>query len=73
MCANLNTLCFRRELYEELGIDLPKDAFELLFVFLQEWLVELFFSSANSAIYYTLFLNQIILTKNNFLSGPSIA
>ncbi|KAK6116921.1 hypothetical protein DH2020_049296 [Rehmannia glutinosa] len=28
-----------RELHEELGIKLPKDAFELLFVFLQEWLV----------------------------------
>nr|CAD1825601.1 unnamed protein product [Ananas comosus var. bracteatus] len=26
----------RRELYEELGISLPKDAFELIFVFLQE-------------------------------------
>ncbi|KAJ8423741.1 hypothetical protein Cgig2_031331 [Carnegiea gigantea] len=27
----------RRELHEELGVDLSKDAFELLFVFLQEW------------------------------------
>jgi hypothetical protein len=29
----------RRELHEELGIKLPVDAFELIFVFLQEWLV----------------------------------
>ncbi|PKI38141.1 hypothetical protein CRG98_041464 [Punica granatum] len=28
----------QRELEEELGIVLPKDAFELIFVFLQEWL-----------------------------------
>lgn len=27
----------RRELQEELGISLPADAFEFLFVFLQEW------------------------------------
>jgi 8-oxo-dGTP pyrophosphatase MutT (NUDIX family) len=27
----------RRELEEELGISLPADAFELLFVYLQEW------------------------------------
>ncbi|KAF2301547.1 hypothetical protein GH714_025710 [Hevea brasiliensis] len=27
----------RSELHEELGIVLPKDAFELIFVFLQEW------------------------------------
>ncbi|CAL9771416.1 unnamed protein product [Musa acuminata subsp. burmannicoides] len=32
-------LSARRELYEELGIDLPKDAFELLFVFLQECVI----------------------------------
>lgn len=32
------TLFFsRKELQEELGINLPKDAFELIFVFLQEW------------------------------------
>lgn len=31
--------CYRRELDEELGIKLPKDAFELLFVFLEQWLV----------------------------------
>lgn len=30
-------LACRRELHEELGIALPKDAFELIFVFLQEW------------------------------------
>lgn len=29
----------RRELQEELGVTLPKDAFEMIFVFLQEWLV----------------------------------
>lgn len=29
----------RRELHEELGVDLPKDAFELLFVFLQECVI----------------------------------
>lgn len=28
---------FRRELEEELGVTLPQDAFELIFVFLQEW------------------------------------
>ncbi|CAL9122757.1 unnamed protein product [Musa acuminata var. zebrina] len=32
-------LSARRELYEELGIDLPKDAFELLFVLLQECVI----------------------------------
>ncbi|KAJ8479905.1 hypothetical protein OPV22_023632 [Ensete ventricosum] len=32
-------LSARRELYEELGIYLPKDAFELLFVFLQECVI----------------------------------
>lgn len=32
----------RRELEEELGIILPKDAFEMIFVFLQEWLVDQF-------------------------------
>lgn len=31
-------LC-RRELEEELGVKLPKDAFEKIFVFLQEWFV----------------------------------
>lgn len=31
---------YRRELQEELGIVLPKDAFELLCVFLDEWLVK---------------------------------
>jgi hypothetical protein len=31
---------FRRELQEELGINLPKDAFEMIFIFLQEWLVD---------------------------------
>ncbi|KAF9608599.1 hypothetical protein IFM89_010084 [Coptis chinensis] len=30
---------FRRELHEELGLLLPKDAFELLFVFLQECVI----------------------------------
>lgn len=34
----------RRELEEELGINLPVDAFELIFVFLQEWLVCLYCS-----------------------------
>jgi 8-oxo-dGTP pyrophosphatase MutT (NUDIX family) len=30
----------RRELQEELGVTLPKDAFEMIFIFLQEWLVD---------------------------------
>lgn len=38
---NYAILCAcRRELHEELGIILPKDAFELIFIFLQEWLVD---------------------------------
>jgi len=39
--SEINFVCLRRELEEELGIVLPKDAFELLFIFLQEWLVTL--------------------------------
>lgn len=39
--SEINFVYFRRELEEELGIVLPKDAFELLFIFLQEWLVTL--------------------------------
>ncbi|KAF5186034.1 Nudix hydrolase [Thalictrum thalictroides] len=38
----------RRELDEELGVILPKDAFEFLFVFLQEWFVV--------GLYFCLFL-----------------
>jgi hypothetical protein len=38
------TWIIRRELEEELGINLPVDAFELIFVFLQEWLVCLYCS-----------------------------
>ncbi|XLR08398.1 hypothetical protein S83_036336 [Arachis hypogaea] len=42
LCASHRYLCaqssIRREL-EELGVTLPKDAFELIFVFLQEWTI----------------------------------
>ncbi|KAL6012220.1 Nudix hydrolase 3 [Asimina triloba] len=34
--GDTSLLTARRELHEELGVDLPKDAFEFLFVFLQE-------------------------------------
>ncbi|KAA3478669.1 nudix hydrolase 3 isoform X1 [Gossypium australe] len=39
----------QRELQEELGVILPKDAFELIFVFLEEWLVDkiIFFVTNN--------------------------
>ncbi|PWA76984.1 nudix hydrolase [Artemisia annua] len=44
----------RRELQEELGVTLPNDAFELLFVFLQEWSCldenEAFLTTADSAV-----------------------
>lgn len=35
-----NLYVCRRELHEELGVILPNDAFELIFIFLQEWLVD---------------------------------
>lgn len=37
--ADSSLLTARRELHEELGVSLPKDAFELIFVFLQECVI----------------------------------
>lgn len=45
---------FRRELEEELGIILPKDAFEMIFIFLQEWLVDQFLCSLVGYIFLCL-------------------
>lgn len=71
MCLLLkhSNLYIRRELQEELGVTLPKDAFEMLFVFLQEWLVGQFLCSIVGYIFLCLaafsmdycFVNKLLL------------
>lgn len=51
---NIVMFIFRRELEEELGIILPKDAFEMIFIFLQEWLVDQFLCSLVGYIFLCL-------------------
>lgn len=71
MCLLLKhgNLYIRRELQEELGVTLPKDAFEMIFVFLQEWLVGQFLCSIVGYIFLCLaafsmvccFVNKLLL------------
>lgn len=54
----------RRELQEELGVTLPKDAFEKIFVFLQEWLVLGILNFVSMAFSFNIyFLNHNEITK----------